>query len=490
MAAAQGVRCRHGQRATMPFSEVEIRALDLRRFRDLVGDEWGEVAEAISEAPKVLEGRVVWHINSTARGGGVAELLRSLLAYARGAGVDSRWIAIGGGREFFAVTKRLHHRLHGFPGDGGGLGEPERRIYESTLAEVATELAGKVRSSDIVFIHDPQPAGLVPAILETGAPVVWRCHIGLDRPNDLAREAWDFLRPCITPADGLIFSRPGYVWEGIDPDRVTIIHPSIDVFSPKNQEMSVEQADAILSEIGLLADPQGRAPTFVREDGTPGRIEHPAEYIQEQPIAPGTLTVTQVSRWDTLKDPTGVIRCFAEHIDHRDAHLVLAGPAPGTVSDDPEALGVLDSTWAARDELERGIRNRIHLVVLPMEDAEENAAMVNALQGRSTVVVQKSLAEGFGLTVAEAMWKGRPVVASAVGGIQDQIVDGVSGILVEDPADLAGFGEAISGLLADPPRADALGAAAKERVRKEFLGPAHLLRYLSLIQRLDAARSP
>jgi trehalose synthase len=349
---------------------------------------------------------------------------------------------------------------------------------------VAAEFAALVHPEDIVFIHDPQPAGMLGAIQARGIPVVWRCHVGIDQPNDLARSAWEFLRPYVEPADAFVFSRPAFVWEWMDRDRVSIIHPSIDAFSPKNQEMTEEQAGAILRAVGLFdGGPEGAA-TFVREDGTPGRVNRPAELIQDDFVPAGSPVVAQVSRWDALKDPVGVVRFYGEHVGDRDAHLALAGPAPGTVSDDPEALAVLDSTRAARDELEPALRERIHLAVLPMEDAEENAAIVNALQRRSHVVVQKSLAEGFGLTVAEAMGKGRPVVASAIGGIQDQIVDGETGLLVADPTDGRAFGEAVSALLADPGRAGAMGAAGRERVRGEFLGPAHMIRYLELIKTL------
>nr|MBA3290845.1 glycosyltransferase [Actinomycetota bacterium] len=180
-----------------------------------------------------------------------------------------------------------------------------------------------------------------------------------------------------------------------------------------------------------------------------------------------------------------VMRGFAEYIaPGTDAHLVLAGPAVEAVSDDPEGAEVLEEVRAACVELPAEMRTRVHLACLPMDDNEENAAIVNALQRRSDVVVQKSIAEGFGLTVAEGMWKARPVVASRIGGIQDQIVDGVSGVLVSDPHDLAEFGAAVTGLLADPEGAEHMGDEAMARVRDAFLGPRHLLQYLDLLSRL------
>jgi trehalose synthase len=197
--------------------------------------------------------------------------------------------------------------------------------------------------------------------------------------------------------------------------------------------------------------------------------------------------VTQVSRWDALKDPLGVMEGFVSHVDHSaDAQLVIAGPDPEAVSDDPEGLDVMRICAARWESLAPEMRSRIHLALIPMEDAEENAAIVNALQRWSAIVVQKSLAEGFGLTVSEAMWKGRPVVASLVGGIQDQIVAGESGLLV-DPLDLHSFGAAVSSLLLDPEHARRIGASAQERVRDEFLGVRHLEQYVNLFERVIRA---
>ena len=198
------------------------------------------------------------------------------------------------------------------------------------------------------------------------------------------------------------------------------------------------------------------------------------------------LLIVQVSRWDALKDPVGVLAGFAEHVRHSDAHLLLAGPEVETVSDDPEGAAGADEVRAMRAGLSRELRDRVHLACLPMYDVEENASIVNAIQRRADVVVQKSLAEGFGLTVAEAMWKARPVVATALGGIQDQIADGNVGVLLDDPRDLRAFARACDALLDDPEFAAAIGASAKQWVTQEFLGPRHLLRYLDLLERLLA----
>src|SRR5215208_1504534 len=207
------------------LQEVAVASLSPERFEALLADRYEEVDEAIATARDVLRGRVVWHVNSTARGGGVAELLHSLLAYARGAGVDVRWMTISGNPDFFRVTKRIHNRLHESEGDGGPLGPAEREVYDAALREAADELAELVRPGDVVYIHDPQPAGLVPHLVAADVKLIWRCHIGVDRPGELARTAWDFLRPYVRDADAYVFSRERFVWEGLDESRIWVIAP-------------------------------------------------------------------------------------------------------------------------------------------------------------------------------------------------------------------------------------------------------------------------
>ena len=469
------------------LTEVPVSSLSPERFESLLGEGWRTVDEAIEESRRLLKGRVLWNVNSTARGGGVAELLQSLIAYARGAGVDVRWLTISGNPDFFRVTKRLHNRLHESEGDGGPLGPDEREIYEAALAEAADELVELVQPGDIVDIHDPQPAGLVPHVISDEVKVIWRCHIGVDRPGELARAAWDFLRRYVEDADAYVFSRKQFVWEGLDQDRMWIIPPSIDAFSPKNQDLDADEVGGILAAIGLQDTPDPGHALFRRFDGTEARVTRAADLVQDGPVPEDAPLVTQVSRWDRLKDPVGVQRCFADFLTSEAAHLLLAGPSVAGVSDDPEGAEVLEEVTAQRSELPAEKRSRVHLASLATEDIEENAAMVNAIQRRSDVVVQKSLAEGFGLTVAEAMWKARPMVASRVGGIQDQIEDGVSGVLIDDPADLRAVAEAIDGFIQDPGRAAEAGEAARQRVIDEFLGTRTLLQYMDLIETLLGA---
>jgi trehalose synthase len=318
---------------------------------------------------------------------------------------------------------------------------------------------------------------------------MWRCHVGLDTANDRARQAWDFLRGYVLDAHLFIFSRAGFAWEGLPRERVSVIRPSIDAFAPKNAEQEREQSLAIMATAGIVCDDVDAYPAFTRSDGTPGRVERQAEMLEEEPLASDVPVVMQVSRWDQLKDPLGVLAAFADHVARRStAHLLLVGPSTVAVADDPEGAQVLDAVRAAWHELPGAVRRRVHLCSLPMDDVEENAAIVNALQRHAHVVVQKSLAEGFGLTVAEAMWKQRPVVASRIGGIRDQIEHGRSGLLLSDPRDLGQAGSAICELLADGDRAKELGISAQRRVQQQFLGPHHLGRYFEVMHRAASQR--
>ena len=475
----------------MKLSEVQITALPLERFVPLLGKERSdELLAAAERGRELLAGRTVWNVNSTATGGGVAEMLQPLIAYTRGAGVNARWVVIGGDAEFFAITKRLHNRMHGQAGGGGDLGDTERGHYERVLAANTAELQAMVAPGDIVLLHDPQTAGLVPAMQHRGAITVWRSHIGVDVSNDHVEQAWAFLRPYVEQADACVFSRREYVPASLDMD-VQIIAPSIDPFSTKNEDMEPQTVQAIVSHIGLIQDPgAGAVPGFSRRDGSPGRVDRRADIVRAGPSPlPDDQLVVQVSRWDHLKDMAGVMQGFADSVDGTGAHLALVGPNVSGVTDDPEGPQVLGECIELWRDLPHAARTRIQLVCLPMSDVEENAAMVNAIQRHAAVVVQKSLAEGFGLTVAEAMWKSRPVIGSRVGGIADQIADGETGLLLDDPTDLPAFGAALDRLLTNPAEATEMGKAARERAIEHFLGNRHLMQYVDvfadLIQRAD-----
>jgi trehalose synthase len=473
----------------MTVSEVNVPSLSLERLRGVIEPQaWQRLEAGLGRAATLLEGRRVWNVNSTSAGGGVAEMLWSWVGLANGLGIGMRWLTIGGDAEFFTLTKRLHNYLHGELGDGGPLGAEERSVFERVSGENASAVLAELGPDDVVFVHDPQPAGLIPHIVAGGRTVIWRCHIGADERNELTAAGWDLLAPYVTRADAAVFSRKEFVPDCCEGMLTAIVPPSIDAASPKNQEMAPPQVRAILRQTGLLgADgDDGAEPTYERPDESRVRVERHCEIVAGGEI-PGSEAplVVQVSRWDRLKDPVGVMRGFAEvETDGHGAHLILAGPSLGSVSDDPDGAAVLAEVADEWHRLPDEIRSRILLACLPMEDLDENAAIVNALQRQATIVVQKSLKEGFGLTVTEAMWKGRPVIATATGGIGDQIEDGVTGVLLRNPLDQAAFADAVKNLLESPERAQAIGAAARESVRANFLENRHTLQYVELLERL------
>jgi trehalose synthase len=443
-----------------------------------------------------MAGRSVVNINTAEVGGGVAEMLRVLLPYTRGAGIDARWFVLEGDPEFFAITKRLHHRLHGQLGDGGPLGPAEAAKLAEVAAENASELRAQVIAGDVLVVHDPQPAGLLPLIASWGVEVIWRCHIGTDTPNEHSDQAWAFLQPFLEDyAAAFVFSRAQYAPGWVPASKLHVIHPSIDPLSPKNQDMDARTALDALRHVGIVDGGPGGPVTFTRPDGSPGRVRHYADIVRTgPPPLPEAPLIVQVSRWDPLKDMAGVMKAFVEHVlDGTDAHLVLAGPVVTSVADDPEAADVLNEAWQLWRALPHAARSRIQLVCLPMNDADENAVIVNALQRHAAIVVQKSLVEGFGLTVTEAMFKERPVVASGVGGIVDQIVDGETGLLVSDPHDLVAFGAAVSGLLNDPGRRAELGTQGRQSVIDNFLPDSSLTAWgelmAAVLEGRDAARA-
>ena len=469
--------------------EVRIDPVSLNRLARLLDAERaGRLNSNVALARRILDGRVVWNVNATASGGGVAEMLTTLLAYSRGAGVDTRWVVLDGNPRFFRITKRLHNFLHGSPGDGGSLGDAERAEYESVLAGNLDAMRSLVRAGDIVLLHDPQAAGMAEGLRAAGAHVVWRCHIGRDAPTELTDVGWDFLKPYVSQADGTIFSREAYGPRWLDRRRSRIIPPSLDPFSTKNVKLPPADVDATLRYAGLVDRPaeQGSL-AFGRRDGSTGTVRAHGNLVVSGDMVPGDVrVVAQISRWDRLKDMAGVLTAFATNLSRlpSDTHLCLVGPDVLGVSDDPEGAEVLFECVDLWKALPIQARQRVHLISLPMDDVDENAHLVNALQRHATVVVQKSLVEGFGLTVTEPMWKNRPVVATAVGGIQDQIVNAQSGLLLADPSDLGGFTDLIASVLDDDDLAQRLGDAAGKRVRDQFLGDRHLIQYVELFTEL------
>jgi NADP-dependent 3-hydroxy-3-methylglutaryl-CoA reductase len=471
--------------------EVAIEPLSLERLTEALSGERAEHVFLSAERARATFGdRTVWHVNATAQGGGVAEMLQVLLAYGNGAGVTNRWLVLDADAEFFAITKRIHNLLHGSPGDGGELGPAEHAHYREVLAANLQPMLEVVTPSDLVVLHDPQTAGLVEGLRHNGLRVVFRSHVGRDDPDEHTDRAWAFLRPYVEGADAFVFTRRVYAPDWIDDDQLVIIPPSIDPYAAKNRELSPGTVSAILATAGLVdgADPDGRI-FFERRDGTEGVVRPHTGLLDGPPPPHDARLVVQVSRWDRLKDMPGVMEGFARLAARGgpdDVHLMLVGPDVSGVTDDPEGAEVLAECRARWQALPAELQPRVHLASIPMDDVDENAIIVNALQRHAYAVVQKSLVEGFGLTLTEAMWKAKPVIASAIGGLQDQIADRRDGLLLADPADLDSFAGLLEQLLTDEPLATRLGAAAHARVRSEYLPDRHLDQYVELFAGLAA----
>ncbi len=460
---------------------VAVARRPVAQLEPVIGPErHARLLRAAAEFRERLGDRTVWNVSSTAVGGGVAEMLQVLLGYVEDLQIPSRWMVITGDAEFFVLTKRLHNQIHGEIG-GGPLSQADAAHYARMLAANAAELVSQVRPGDLVLLHDPQTAGLTSALAQAGTQVAWRSHIGLDWENEATKAAWSFLRPYLSAARGYVFSRREYVPPWIPREQVAIIPPSIDPFSPKNQHLDHETVIGILSRIGVLDGSAPPGPTsFVRRGGGRGTVTRPAEITGEGRPGPDDPVVVQVSRWDQLKDMPAVMRGFADYVAPTGSgYLMLVGPAVAGVTDDPEGAAVFGDCLLQWRDLPATVRDRVLLVTLPLDDADENAVMVNALQRHAAVIVQKSLAEGFGLTVAEGMWKGRPVVGSAVGGIIDQIADG-TGVLLPDPRDLEAFGTAVREILDDHDEADQMGRAAQAYISEHYVGDLHLRHYARL----------
>jgi len=363
-----------------------------------------------------LKGKIVQHINSTAVGGGVAEILNRMVPLLTELGVDSRWDVMKGGEQFFWVTKKFHNALH------GKYEEITQRDFDIFMETSRRSIEQLDTYGDIVFVHDPQPIALINK--KSANKWIWRCHIDISNPN---QTVWEYLRSFVDRYDAAVFSAPSFSQNL--PIRQFLIPPSIDPLSDKNKDLPQEIIKSVLEKYGIAGD---------------------------KPI------ITQISRFDRLKDPMGVIEVFREVKRHIDCQLVLAG---GTAADDPEAIDVLGEV---REEAQHD--RDIHILLMPQNDLE-----VNALQRGSTVIIQKSIKEGFGLTVTEALWKAKPVVASAVGGIPLQITHKYSGLLCHT---IQGAAFAIKQLLNAPEYAKKLGENGQEHIRNNFLLTRHLRDYM------------
>lgn len=391
----------------------------LAEYEPIIG---GSAIDELRDVAARLMDRHIVMVNSTRSGGGVAEILARMMPLLKELGLHARWEVIEGTEAFYRVTKKFHNALHGRP---EAITEEMFQLFTAIGEQNAARLD---LTGDLVVIHDPQPIPLVTTrAAHPAAKWIWRCHIDVSQPQ---QDVWNFLQPFILKFDAAVYSAAPFVQHMAM--RQILIAPSIDPLSDKNRELSLEEIAVVLGRLGVP---------------------------QDAPI------VTQISRFDYLKDPVGVIKAFRRVRRSVKCRLVLAG---GPATDDPEGGEVL-----SRVQEEAHGDPEIHLLMLPPNSDVE----INALQRASAVVVQKSIREGFGLTVAEALWKGRPVVASAVGGIPLQVKHRYSGLLVHS---IEGTVHAVKQLLSNPDYARRLGENGREHVRQNFLLTRHLQDYLLL----------
>ena len=485
--------------ARLPLAEYEAvahLAPAVARLRD-----------AVAARADVLRDRTIWMVSSTETGGGVAEMLPTMIVLLGELGVDVRWVVLESDEPgFFTFTKTLHNLIHGL-GDPRALDEAGRRVYERVAAANADQIGAMVRDGDVLVVHDPQPmplAGLLAGRVRCHA--LWRCHIGLDQENASSEAAWRFLEPYGDAYERGVFSAPEYAPEAFA-GKDTVLYPAIDPLSPKNADLSLRRTVGILANSALLA---ANSPVL-----TP-MYHHVAMRLQTHgEFGPANMSedigllsrpiVTQVSRWDRLKGWAPLLeafRCFKDRArrsvgpvrpihDRRLelARLVLAGPDPRGVADDPEGREVLASLCRHYLNMPPHIQRDIALVTLPMENLEENALMVNALQRASTLVVQNSLREGFGLTLAEAMWKGVPVLSNRRAcGPRHQVRDQVDGRLIADPEDTSELCDAMEEMLSAWEDRKVWGRNARRRVHSEFLVFSQLVNWLRILGETLGAR--
>ena len=391
-------------------------------YRALVGDARMRVLESLARR---LRGHRIVMVNSTATGGGVAEILHRLVRLLNELGIATTWEVMPGDARFYGITKTIHNALHGRPGE---LTPSDHEHFLELNRRAAASLA---LDGDLILIHDPQPAALAGLRRRPGQRWVWRCHIDLSRAD---RDVWGFLAPLVSAYDAAVFSHVTFVREL--PIPAYVAPPSIDPLSDKNRDLEEQEIERLLAPFELPRD---------------------------------TPLVTQVSRFDRLKDPVGVVEAFRLARRRERAHLVLAG---GSADDDPEGAAVLDEVTA-----KTGKRKDVSILLLP-PDAH---LAINAIQRRSTVVIQKSLREGFALTISEALWKRRAVVASAVGGIPLQVIHERTGLLVRS---IEGTAFQMTRLLRDPSMRRRLGSTGHAHVRDHFLHPREARDYLAIFARL------
>jgi trehalose synthase len=445
-----------------------------------------------------LEDRTVWMVNSTAQGGGVAEMLPKVVSMLRELGVSTEWAVIVSEEDrFFQLTKRIHNLIHGT--GTPRLSNEDQELYRSVSRKMADGLARRVEPGDPVVVHDPQPLG-TGALLkqEMDVPALWRCHIGLDESNAATETAWEFLKPWTEAYDETIFSLREYLPEFLK-DRSDLIQPAINPLSPKNRQLSVTELTDVLrrSRLAESAHPTvdgDFAPPAMRlqRDGSFAPATRPEDLgLMQRPI------VTQISRWDRLKGFAPLLQGFARMKEpsffdrnatsDRDrrrlslTRLVLAGPDPESVSDDPEGQEVFNEICGLWHDLPPEIQRDVAIITLPMTSRRINALMVNALQRCSSIIAQNSLQEGFGLTVTEAMWKRRPVLGTHAAGLREQVKDGVHGRLTPQAEDPEGIAHTIHEMMNAAEARKRWARNARRHVSERYLVFTQVRRWLEVL---------
>ncbi|MBP8975537.1 MAG: glycosyltransferase [Bacteroidetes bacterium] len=397
----------------------------LEDYREIVGD---DVIADIYRYARTLYGKRILHINSTYYGGGVAEILDSLVPLLNNIGLDTDWRLLRGTPEFFTITKKFHNAIQG---EEIHMTDIKASLYVENNQDFSIYCN---IDADVVFIHDPQPLPLI-RFYRKRQPWLWRCHVDLSHPNE---ELWNFLKGFILTYDGIIVSDERYVRKEL-PMTYTIIDPAIDPLTTKNRDLPDELYERTLQKYSIPTD---------------------------KPL------ITQISRFDKWKDPIGVIEVFKRIRKQFPCRLVLCG---SMATDDPEGWDIFEQTREAAGSL----LDDKEVILITVEDN----VLVNTLQRKSAVIIQKSIREGFGLTVTEALWKGTPVVASNVGGIPRQVIDNTTGFLVE-PYDYNACAELVLSILRHPKVGAVLGANGKEHVRRNFLITRHIIDDLRLLNKL------
>ncbi|NLL40343.1 MAG: glycosyltransferase [Synergistaceae bacterium] len=403
----------------------------LNKYAEIIGS---AAMDSLVRVADRLKGKKIVHVNSTRSGGGVAEILSSMIPLSKELGLDVSWEVIEGDESFFNCTKMMHNTLQGMP---GVLSDRQKETYLDTVRRNAEKLKDILGDADYVFIHDPQPAALIHSFPKRKGKWVWRCHIDVSAPN---KSVWKFIKEQVSAYDASVFSLPDFAQKLPHPQF--LITPSIDPLSEKNIPLERDEIEKTYNDLGISMD---------------------------KPI------VLQVSRFDKFKDPLGVIESYRIIKEHMDIRLVMAG---GEADDDPEALEILREV----EDAAKGDPD-ISILMLP----SDSHRTINALQSGADVVMQKSIREGFGLTVTEAMWKNKAVIGGNVGGIRLQVINRFNGFRVRTPE-----GAAIRTryLLSHPWKRERMGKNAREYVLENFLITGHLKRYITMLISLDLKEGP